>query len=186
MPSLSKIKSELKKTLGQDRYGHSLRVMHMAQVLAKRYRVAVNRAALAGLLHDCSRGMEPRRFISSAKKFGIKVSQLEKKYPKLLHAPLSAKIAQRKFKVKDKGILRAIARHTLGAQKMSLLDKIIYLADHIEDRREYAGVAKIRKLAFRDMDKAIVASTSAMIKFLMDEKLAISAQTVLTRNAHLR
>jgi predicted HD superfamily hydrolase involved in NAD metabolism len=184
MQNLSQIKSKLKKILDRDRYTHSLRVMGMAGVLARRYGVVEKKAALAGLLHDCVRFASPQEFLSLARKFALKTSALQKENPKLLHAPLSAKFATAHFGISDRVVLRAIALHTLGATRMSRLDKIIYLADHIEDCRNYRGVGRIRSLAFVNMDKAIAEVAAATIKYLRAKKLPIDPQTVLTMKAH--
>jgi len=179
------MREKLKKLLPPERYRHSLRVEAAAILLADHYKVNRSKASLAGLLHDCSRFLSCKQMLIKARRFGIPIGPMEKLEPKLLHAKLSAKIARQDFKIKDRQVLSAIALHTVGAEKMSKLDKIIYLADHIEGERNYKEVQKVRKLAFLDLDSAIVESTGAMIKYLLLKDLPVSCETVKTRNAHL-
>lgn len=178
-------KSVLKKWIPADRFAHSLRVEKAAVCLAKHWGIDPAKASIAALLHDCGRYVEGHKFVSEAKKFGIKVSEIEIFQPKLLHAKIGAEIAKRVFKVKDKDILSAIAKHTVGSVKMSMLEKIVYIADHIESSRRYKGVSKVRKLAFSDIDSAIVESTSSMLRSLIDKRMPITEKTVQTRNYYL-
>ncbi|MGB9612864.1 MAG: phosphohydrolase, partial [Candidatus Margulisiibacteriota bacterium] len=76
--------------------------------------------------------------------------------------------------------------HTTGAPSMTKLEKIIYLADHIEEGRIFLGVNKLRKLAFQNLNLAILESTSMMLQYLLDEKLPIYPKTIETRNYYLR
>ncbi|MFA4966777.1 MAG: bis(5'-nucleosyl)-tetraphosphatase (symmetrical) YqeK [Candidatus Margulisiibacteriota bacterium] len=186
MINLDDIKDRLKKLLPLKRFEHSLRVEKEAVKLARHYHIPETKAAVAALLHDCSRFMDGKRMLKQALSWGLKIGPMEKFEPKLLHAKLSAVIARRKFKIKDPDILSAIERHTVGAEKMSRLDKIIYLADHIEDTRNYKGVKGVKKLAFRDLDAAVAESTSSMIGALLKKGLPIFEATVKTRNAHLK
>jgi len=185
MTDIKAIRDKLKAMLPPERFRHSLRVEEKATSLAKLYRVSENKAALAALLHDCSRFMSRGQMLSNAIRWGMRPGPIEKLEPKLLHAALSARIARKEFGIGDREVLKAIERHTVGAEKMSRLDKIIYLADHIELDRDYKGVDRVRKLASRDLDAAIVASTDSMIEHLLAEGLPVFPETVKTRNAHL-
>ena len=153
--------------------------------LAKRWGVSEDKAAVAGLLHDCSRWMSGKQMIARAKKLKMPIGEVELSEPKLFHAELSAHIAKADFGVKDKDILSAIQRHTLGSVSMSVLDKIIYLADHVEPERDYAGVEDVRRLAFKDLNKAVIESINSMIRALLIRGLPIHPQTIETRNGLL-
>jgi len=180
-----KLKEGLKALLPRDRYQHSLRVESCARRLARRWKVSEQKAALAALLHDCARYLNRKGMLKTARVFKFKIDKLEKLEPKLLHARLSAEVARRRFKIKDKQILSAIAKHTVGAEDMTKLDKIIYLADHIEAERNYHGLPKVRRLAFRSLNRALAASTSSMIFELLRKGLPIFEGTVKTRNRFL-
>lgn len=179
------IKAKLKKLLPRERFEHSLRVLNCALDLARRYNCDEEKASVAALLHDCGRYAEGRKLLSEAKKYKIKIGAIERIEPKLLHAELGKKIARKVFDVKDSDILNAIKKHTLGSEKMSLLDKIVFVADHAESGRRYKKVNFVRSAANKSLDLAIVLSTSSMIDSLNKEKLPISEQTVKTRNYYI-
>jgi len=182
----SEIEKTLKDLLPKDRFEHSKRVVKSAEILAKKYKVNIKNAGIAAWLHDCSRFLDRKGMLKTAKNLGWKISDMEKFEPKLLHARLSAEIAKRSFGISNKEILKAIKEHTVGSENMSPLSKIIYLADHIEIDRYYPNVVIVRKLAFKNLNQAIAASTSQMIQHLLDQGLPIDEQTVKTRNRYLR
>ncbi len=185
MPDLTALKKKLSKLLDGERFQHSINVEREVVKLAARWGVPEEPASVAGLLHDSSRFMSSRQLLALAKKLRIPVDPVEEIEPKLLHARLSAYIARRDFGVKDDLILHAIERHTIGRPRMTDLDKIVYLADHIEAGRDYEGVAEVRKLAYTDMNRAIAASAGAMIKYLISRHLPIHEGGVRTRNYYL-
>ena len=121
----NKIIKKLKKLLAPARLKHSLRVRDKVLHLSRFYKVDLKKARIAGLLHDVSRYMESDRLLLLAKKIKLPMDPISEFEPKLLHAPLSAYIARKKFGVKDPQILRAIGHHTLGREKMTMLEKIV-------------------------------------------------------------
>lgn len=177
--------SDLKKWLPKDRYDHSVRVEKTAVTLAEHFGVDIKKASTAALLHDCGRYAGGKELLAEAKKHGLKISKIELFQPKLVHARLGAVIAKKIFKVKDKDILSAISKHTVGSENMTMLEKIIYISDHIESGRRHEGVDKARKLAYSNIDSAIVESTGSMIIALAKKRLPICEQTVKTRNYYL-
>lgn len=176
----------LASRLGRGRFQHSLRVKAVAERLAAKYFASRHRAAIAGLLHDCAKELAASGLIRQAKVFRLPVSPLEKAQPKLLHAPISAQLARVEFGVRDKGILLAIATHTLGQPAMSRLQKIIYLADHIEPARRYPGVRRVRYFAGRNIDRAVAESARAMLYHLLRQRLPIDLKMVETLNYYLK
>ena len=166
MADIQKIKKELPKILDRKRYEHSLRVEETAVSLAGHYKADVAKARLAGLLHDLGKKVKGK--------------------PKLLHAALSAEMAKDKFGVLDEEVLNAIRFHTQGRENMTLLEKIIYLSDHIEPGRVYPEVQKVRKLAYENLDQAIVASANAMLRHLAETNQPVDSQTIKTRDAYLK
>jgi predicted HD superfamily hydrolase involved in NAD metabolism len=176
---------KLKRLLGWDRFQHCLRVRDKAIELAKLHKVNINKATVAALLHDVSRYLDRPGMLKTAKRMGIKVDEIAKLEPKLLHSDISAVIAKNKFGVKDIQILNAIKRHTLGEIKMTDLDKVIYIADHTESGRTHAGVEIARRLAKKSMDKAVVAISGSMIEYLLGSGLPIHPKTVEVRNYYL-
>lgn len=179
------ILEKLKGSLDPERFEHSLRVEKTAVALARRFGVSVKKASLAALLHDYSRKYARKELLKQARRFKLGIDPIRKFEPKLFHAELSALLAKKDFGITSKQILGAIKKHTIGTPSMSKLEKIIYLADHIEEGRNFAGVRKTRSLALKDLDQAIVESSSIMLKFLLKKKLPIHPGTVQTRNYYL-
>lgn len=181
----AEIIARLKATLDRERLDHSLRVEQIALRLAKKWGVDARQVSLAALLHDCARRYSRHELLVIAGKIGLRIDPIREFEPKLFHAEISASLARQEFGIRDQTVLQAIRRHTVGAKKMSHLDKIIYLSDHLEEGREYSWVARLRQLAFRDLDKAVVASTTQMIRYLLENGLPIYPRTVETRNSYL-
>lgn len=179
------IKNRLSKLLGRERFEHSLSVQRVAIDLARHHGIPEEKARLAGLLHDSARWMDRLELLAKAEELEMDIHPIQRLEPKLLHAPLSAWMAQEEFGIQDQQILSAIARHTAGAENMSSLDKIIYLADHIEPKRNFWKVDLVRSLAYKNMNSAIVECASSMIRYLVDKGLAIFPPTILTRNYYL-
>lgn len=136
-------------------------------------------------MHDCARKFDRKGLLRQARKIGLSLDCVKRFEPKLLHAELSAYFAEKEYKVKNREVLKAIARHTVGSAGMSKLDKIIYLADHIEEERDFSEIEKVRKLAYKDLDQAVIASTNLMLKYLLEKELPIYEGTVRTRNYYL-
>lgn len=148
------IQNELSEKLKKKRYIHSLGVMYTAQALAMRYDVSLEKAAFAGILHDCAKEMKDDELLRYCKKHNINVSSEEEHSPFLLHGKAGAYIAQTKYKVNDNDILDAIRFHTTGKPAMTTLGKIIYIADFIEPNRKPLEILPmIRKEAFCSLDK---------------------------------
>ncbi len=185
MPSREKIIAKLRVTLDPERFEHSLRSEKIALALAKKYHVDQPSAATAALLHDCARRWDRPGLLKQARKLGLVIDPIRKLEPKLFHGEIGAWLARHEFGVRSKAVLDAIANHTTGRPKMSKLEKVIYLADHLEEGRDYAGVDKLRRLAFKDMDRAIFESTSAAIGWLAHKGLPLYVPSVETRNYYL-
>ncbi|MFA4844327.1 MAG: bis(5'-nucleosyl)-tetraphosphatase (symmetrical) YqeK [Candidatus Margulisiibacteriota bacterium] len=179
------IVARLKATLDPERFAHSLRVEQVALALARRHRVSLNKASLAALLHDCARRDSRSGLLKKARRLGLTIDPVQAQEPKLLHGELGARLAREEFEVKARDILAAIRHHTTGRPKMSKLEKIVFLADHIEEGRDYTGLKNLRRLAFRDLDGAVVESASRQIAYLLRKKVPIHPGSVLTRNSYL-
>ncbi|MFR8779423.1 MAG: bis(5'-nucleosyl)-tetraphosphatase (symmetrical) YqeK, partial [Enterocloster sp.] len=152
------IRKHLKKKLDPMRFEHTLGVSYTCQALAMRYGYDLDKAELAGLLHDCAKRYDRPTMLEKCISRGIPVSESEERDPSLLHAKLGAWMAREKYGVDDEEILSAIACHTTGKTDMGMLDKILYVADYIEPRRyKAADLPRMRKLAFEDLDRACLA-----------------------------
>lgn len=165
----NKIREQLKDTLDNKRYEHTLGVSYTAACLAMRYECNIQDAILAGLLHDCAKGLSDKKKLSICEKNDISFSKAEERNPSLLHAKVGAYIASTKYGVDNEEILNAIRFHTTGRPSMTLLEKIIYIADYMEPNRKQApNLDTVRTLAFQDIDKALVKILSDTLKYLAE------------------
>jgi len=175
---------ELQKRLKKSRFAHSIGVANTAVKLAEKFGVDVNKAYVAGLLHDCAREFENEDLPAEAVKRGIKIGEVEKVAPLLLHAYIGSKMVTEIYGVDDEEIVQAIYRHTVGARDMSALDKIIYFADMIEPNRNYPGVDKLRELAetSNNLDEIILTALGESIIFVVQKGALLHPSTIDARN----
>lgn len=172
------IRKRLKKKLTPDRYEHSLSVSYTAVALAMRYGCDLDQAELAGLLHDCARQYENQQIYEKCLEKGLEVTGDEEKNKVLLHAKYGSYLAAHKYGIDDPEILAAISFHTTGRPNMSALEKIIYIADYIEPRRFKAdNLEYMRKLAFIDLDEALVKIMTGILEYLDETGASIDGQT---------
>ncbi|HHV46934.1 MAG TPA: HD domain-containing protein [Tissierellia bacterium] len=173
---------KLKENIGELRYEHSLRVMEKSVELAKIYNVSVEKAAVAGLLHDCGKLKGGINLLKLAEDFDIILDSMTKNNHELIHSVLGAAIAEKEYGIVDEDVLNAIRFHTTGRENMSKLEKIVYIADMIEPGRSFEGVDDIRKLALVDLDKALILSIDNTLKFVIEKRKLIHLDSVKARN----
>lgn len=154
MVSIEVIKSDLKKMLSEYRYQHSLNVADVASKLANVYHYDVDKAYLAGLLHDIAKEFTKEQNLEVLRKNGIE-TVFDDRNNRVLHCLVGALVAREKYGV-DEEVYHAISCHTLGDIPMNLLDKIIFVADKIEPLKKYTGIEEERKKAFSDIDAALI------------------------------
>lgn len=161
--------SRLKKTLGEKRFIHTMGVAETAARLAERFGADREKAYLAGLLHDCAKGMKIPDQIKKCEEYGLELDECSRLCPAVIHAPLGAETAKREYGVHDEEILNAIRRHTVGGKSMTPLDKIIYTADMIEPSRDFDGVSRLRSLAELSINDAFFESVKQSIIFNIEK-----------------
>ena len=179
--STQEIENWLKDNLVEERYIHSLGVMDAAVELAQMFHLDVEKARLAGLLHDAAKCFPNEKLLEIIREHIPEVQECELLNYKTLHAPVSAYLARTKFNVKDKDIIDAIRWHTLGRCAMTDFEKIIFLADKIESRtRDLSFRNECMELLKEDrgLDKALFKCFEATIKSLVDRRLAICHITI--------
>lgn len=177
------MKKELGKRLKEGRFRHSLGVSDTAAFLARRFGVDEEKAAVAGLLHDCAREFAKESMMDEAIKRNIPVGPVEQAMPLLLHAYIGARRVREIYQVDDPAVEQAIWRHTVGAPGMTELDKIIWFADMIEPGREYPEVEMLRELSrTAGLDDMVLEGLSQSIKFVVEKGHLIHPDTVLARN----
>jgi len=176
-----KIRKTLEKIQDEKRYEHTLGVAYTAASLAMRYEDDVKKAEIAGLLHDCAKCIDNDKKLAMCQKYNINVNEFERRNPFLLHAKLGSFLAMKKYNITDKDIINAILNHTTGRPEMSLLEKIIYVADYIEPNRMQApNLSEIRKLAFMDLDQAVFKILGDTLHYLKSVNNEIDPMTQKT------
>ena len=176
------IREKLKASLKPGRYEHSLSVSFTCMALAMRYGYDLDKAELAGLLHDCAKCYDNNSIIAACRNSGMELTEGELQAPSIIHSRLGARMAEEKFGVNDPEILSAIACHTTGKPDMSLLDKILYIADYIEPRRyKIKDLPAIRRLAFEDLDEALLQIMEGTLRYLKESG---TYADIMTQNAY--
>ena len=164
---IRKLRKKIEKVQDAKRFEHTLGLEYTAAALAMCYGASVEDARLAGLLHDCAKCLTDEKRLSICKKNDIPVTEIEMRNPFLLHAKVGAFLAKEKYGVGKQDILNAILYHTTGHENMSLLEKIIFVADYIEPGRKQApNLLEIRKLAFQNLDNAMLQILEDTLKYL--------------------
>ena len=180
---LKKISKRLSKILKEDRYEHTLGVMYTSAALAMRYGADIQKSMTAGLLHDCGKYLPPKEQIRLCEKKKITLTESELEMPALVHAKLGAYLARHEYHIKDAEILDAITYHTTGRPDMTLLEKLVYIADYIEpNRKEIPGLADIRQIVFTDIDRAVCLSAGSTVRYLKNGGKAVDPMTINTYN----
>jgi len=167
LDDLSKIRKKLRKELDAKRYEHTLGVEYTAAALAMCHGTSVKDAQLAGLLHDCAKCLSNDKKINICEKHHISITEVEKRNPYLLHAKVGAYLAEHKYEVHNQDVLNAIMNHTTGRPNMSLLEKIIFIADYIEPGRKQApNLDTIRSMSFQDLNQALIMILKDTLEYL--------------------
>lgn len=179
-------KEELRKNLKEKRYTHCLNVAESAKELALIYGADVKKAYTAGLLHDITKELDTQTQLKLCDDFGIIMSSLEKNAFKLWHAITGAHYVKNILKVKDLEILDAILYHTTAKENMSLLTKIIYIADYISVDRDYNGVSEMRAAAKESLEKAMQIALDFTVNELNDQQKAVHPNTLKAYNQYFK
>ncbi len=172
------LKKKMKKNMDRFRYQHTLGVGYTSAALAMRYGADIDDAFTAGLLHDCAKCIPTEEKFSLCEKHGIELTDTEKANPALIHAKLGAYLAEHKYGIDNKDLTEAIRTHTTGEPDMSLMQKIIFMADYIEPGRDQAAnLPEIRELAFTDIDAAVEHTLYDTLNYLNSKTAAIDPNT---------
>lgn len=177
--------SQLTQLIDGRRLSHSLGVRDTCEYLAVRYGSDVRKARLAGLLHDCAKGLDDHQLMHQATQYGIDVSQWQDYDLSLLHGPAGASLARERLGITDVEILHAVAVHTTGCTEMSLLDLVLFVADYIEPGRAFEGVDQIRSAAEQSLELAALKGFTKTIKHLLHTDRLIHPLTIHARNSLL-
>lgn len=173
---------KLRAALKESRFIHTLGVADTAVYLAEKYGADKEKARIAGLLHDCAKNIPGDVAIEYCRERGVPLKEVCIYEHSLIHAYLGSYLAKCEYGVEDEEILTAIYYHTTGKEDMSLLEKIIYVADTIEPSRTQAGVASLREVAENDLDGALLRAIDSTIRHIINKGGILDTDTVAARN----
>ena len=178
------IKADLKEKLPKKRYEHTLGVAYTAAALAMCYGEDILKAELAGILHDVAKAKKSSELKDDMKGYidpytdGDYVALIADKAPQILHAIYAPYLAKKDYKIEDKDILSAIRWHTTGKKDMTMLEKIVFVADYIEpNRKNLPDLDRIRILSFRDISEAVKVIAKSTIEYLGSQGMYIDKFT---------
>lgn len=168
--------------LNHRRIPHVLGTEQEAIHLAERWGADVNKARRAALLHDCTKKLNLPEQLAVAERFHVPLDEMERREIKLLHAKTGAGIAEAVFGT-DGEMTNAIRWHTTGRGGMTLLEKIIYLADYIEPTRDFPGVEELRRRCYEDLDAGLLLGLEMTIREMEERNAPIHPKTLEARDA---
>ena len=163
------------------RMPHVLGTEATAVRLARQYGADERQARVAALLHDCTKKLEMDQQLALCRQYGIQLDELERRALKLLHSKTGAAVARSVFGVED-AVYEAIYWHTTGKADMTLLEKVIYMADYIEPNRDFDGVEELRRLTFEDLDRGLLLGLTETVREMEEKGLPVHKNTMEARN----
>lgn len=176
------LRKKMEKAQDQRRFEHTLGVTYTAGCLAMCSGADPEKAEIAGLLHDCAKCISNEKKIQICEKHAIEINDAERRNPFLLHAKAGAFLAETKYGISDQDILNAIRFHTTGRPGMTLLEKIVFIADYIEPGRMHSSrLPELRKLAFQNMEQALTEILKDTLIYLNTTEAEIDP---MTRNTY--
>ena len=152
-----------------------------AASLARRWGADEMSARRAALLHDCTKKFDREQHLAVCRLYDIELDQEERQEEKLLHALTGAAVARYEFGLTPEEV-SAIRWHTTGRAGMTTLEKIIYLADYIEPNRDFCDLTELRKLAFEDLDRAMLLGLTMAVRDLKKRGVAVHSNSVCARD----
>ena len=178
MTDVNKIKHELAEILSQKRFQHSIAVAYQASILADIHGADKDKAYLAGLVHDSCKEISKQEQLKIINKFGIMLTDIEKCEPNIWHGYAASGYITEKWNITDIDICNAVKYHTCGRGNMSVLEKVIFVADLTSLDRDYPDSAKIRNISLRSLDEAIYNCYLYIIPFILNRKGYITQNTL--------
>jgi len=178
--------SLMEEKLDRELFEHCLGTAKAAAELAGRYGVDSEKAYLAGIVHDYAKSLSGQKLLELADRLQVPLDPITRQQHKLLHAPVGAVLLEKELGISDPDILKAVAFHTTGHDGMSTFEKVLYLADYIEENRQFEGVEEIRKAAKSDLDLALLTAVDRAIQSILDRYLMLHPNSVAFRNSLLK
>lgn len=177
----SDLLEKLALRMDDNRLKHTISVAETASILADKYDASIDKAYIAGLLHDNAKCKSNDELIKECELFNIEIREPERQNPFLLHGKLGAYYAVNEFGISDEDIINAITWHTTGRPGMSLLEKIVFVADYIEPLRyKQKNLEDIRRLAYENIDKCVYVISKDTIEYVSDQAFGLDEMTIRT------
>ncbi len=167
-----------KKTLSEKRYEHTCNVENLAVKLAKKHGADTEKVSLAAFLHDIAKELPKDKLLQIFVKNDIMTNGINKRPQPVWHGIAGAIIAKEEYGIDDEDVLNAIACHTTGRENMTLIDKIIYIADMAGEDRDYPEAEETRKNAMKNIDKTIISALGQNIEWLKAEGKQVDKETL--------
>ena len=165
--NFNELKEIAKSKMSLKRFTHTLGVVEMSEKLAKKYNADIEKCKVAALLHDICKEMDMKYIKNICKNnFMSELSEEDLENNEILHGFAGSYYVKNELGIDDKEILSAIKYHTVGAKNMTLVEKIVYIADAIEYGRNYPSVVEIREETFKDLDRGILMEIEHKEKYL--------------------
>lgn len=180
--SIYQIKHILQTLISEERYQHSLRVAVLSKDLALHYYEDSEKIFLAALIHDCAKELTP---LSSDITYTKADMQLYKQFPKIWHAFVVEKVAAYYFPMIEASIVSNAKWHTTGKRNMSLLEKIIFVADYVESGRTFDLRETLLGMAFKDIDSAVAHITEQTLTYLLSQSVIIHPELLNCYNYYI-
>lgn len=175
---------QVQMQMSEQRFVHVLGVEQMAVALAKKYGADPSKASIAALCHDYAKERSDDDFIFEIKRKYLN-PELLKWNNAIWHGIVGAEFVHDELGVDDEEILQAVRVHTTGSRAMSLLDKVLFVADYVEKNRRFPGVEEARELAITDLDAAVRYELTHTLQFLISKGQAIYPKMIETYNYYV-
>ena len=175
--SLEELEAEVVSLLNPNRVAHVLGCWDCAVELARVYGENETDAARAGLLHDITKAIDGPLQLTLCAEYGIVLDTFSLAFPKTLHALTGSLVARRIFGENER-VVCAICHHTTGRADMTLLEKIIYIADYVERNRDFPGVEEMRSMAYTDLDKAVLMGLQSAVAHVKRQGQDLAPATI--------
>ena len=182
---LEKIKEIVKLRLSEKRYYHSECVMNRIIELAEKFDFDVNTAAKVGIAHDIAKEISSEDKLKYVEENNIKIDNIERESPTLLHAKIGADIAIKEFGFTEE-MGQAIRAHTTGITNMSLLDKLLFIADRTSVERGFPDIDYLNNLLDESIDKAVLYIIDKKIMLQIEKKATMHPDSIIARNYLLK
>lgn len=176
----------LKEMISPSRFRHSVAVSRVSAALGRKYSWDPEKARRAALVHDCVREWSSKKLLTYVRRHKIGIPHLkfvEKYAPILLHGPVGAHFAGKKGWIRDHASLSAIRTHTLGTARMSVPQKILFVADVAADDRAFADAARVKNAAFRNLDQGVRSAMRLKLAYVVKMGKPLHPDVVKTWNA---